>query len=194
MNILGGSIALLAMVSLLAGCSDGQRVGAAALANNTTIDVSSPDKALKSYWATRDAYLLAGRAIEADMLPRFQKIAESLERVMGAELAASVAPRARDVESFSRDIEEVKVESETRAVIMAVIKNSTPIPPGVQPTQRDEEERRDGHRYRYLLERDQRGWRVAEVWRWATYPRHDWEKMLPYSARRAVETSTYSGV
>ena len=100
----------------------------------------------------------------------------------------------RTFETFARDILEVKVESESRAVVVAVIKNTTPIPAGAEMTKYDEERRRDGERYRYILQRDSGSWRVAEIWEWETYPTPKWKKARPGDGKPSVPSLTYEGV
>ena len=115
-------------------------------------------------------------------------------------MVESVARTFADVESpsvtetFSRDILEVKVESDSRAVVVAVLKNTTPIPQGAEVTKFDEERRRDGERYKYVLFKDQSGWRVAEIWEWSAYPSPHWKKSRPGDGKPTVPSLTYDAL
>lgn len=155
------------------------------------LDLSSPDKALKSYWATRDE---VRRAIDRQ---------SNQETAFGSEIKALLlkvgAPEIFNFdhkavhETFSRDIEDVDVQSETRAVVVVRIKNITPIPAGAEVDEYDSKARENGERYRYVLEKTPAGWRVAEMWTWSVYPTEEWKKNRPTDGKPSVPTFTYEG-
>lgn len=155
------------------------------------LDLTSPDNALKSYWAAKDE---VRRAVDlkSDEETAFGKEVRSL-------LEKVAAPGIFDfnhrpvLETFSRDIEDVDVQSETRAVIIARIKNITPIPAGAEVDEYDKKARENGERYRYVLEKSAAGWRVAELWTWSTYPKEDWKKSRPSDGKPSVPTFTFEG-
>ena len=98
------------------------------------------------------------------------------------------------LESFIRDIVDVKIESESRAVIIANIKNSTPIPPGAELSKYQEQSRNEGDKYKYVLEKSQPGWQIAEIWDFKTYRSPPgWSKMVPGDGKPFVSSSTYEG-
>ena len=81
-------------------------------------------------------------------------------------------------DAYSRDIQEVKAESETRAVVFATIKNVTPIPQGAEPDESDKKYRADGFRFKYVLEKTSDGWKIAQVFKYRDYMRSDpWESV-----------------
>jgi hypothetical protein len=157
------------------------------------IDLSTPDKALKSYWAVRDENRqrreVTYSKIRGDLATEEKRLAD----VASSELWRRQVPSA--TETFTRDILDLKVESESRAVVAVNVRNSTPVPAGAELTKYDEERRRDGELYRYVLEKGQRGWQVAEIWKWETYPSPArFAKFLPRDSKPSVPSLTYDGI
>lgn len=161
---------------------------------NVPVDLATPDKALKSYWAVRDSI----RAKRSEMFAAAKEIYRASEVQMGAvsdaALAKTFATDLAEPETFSRDLMDVKVESESRAVIVAVIKNTTPIPAGAEMSKLDEKLRTEGERFRYVLEKSQADWRVSEIWEWSTYPSSGWKKMQPGDGKPRVSSFAYDGI
>ncbi len=159
-----------------------------------TLDLATPDKALKSYWAVRDS--VRAKAVELFVQNKegFQSAEAQMSAVVDGALAKTFSFDIPPIETFSRDLIDVKVESDSRAVIVVVIKNSTPIPAGAEMDKYDEERRRDGERYRYILEKNQEGWRVSEIWDWRTYPSNGWNKSHPRDGKPNVPSLTYDGI
>jgi hypothetical protein len=159
------------------------------------IDLSTPDKALKSYWAVKDSVDLRQRAVyeqmKAKLLAESKQIGDVTEGTLAKQLIGGDS--LAELETYSRDLLDVKVESESRAVIVAVIKNTTPVPAGAEMPEHAEERRRNGDRYRYVLEKTQTGWRVAEIWERETYPREDWKKSLPRPDKPRANWVTWGG-
>jgi len=138
-------------------------------------DGSSPDNFIKSWWAYMD-YTNAVR------------YAECLEAAVGAQVSArrkialeyfkqAVTPAAEATfpsdqsraascvhERVTRDISSVKVETETRSVILATLRNTTPVPPGVVASESDLEARQKGIELKYLLEKVDGKWRLAQIY------------------------------
>ena len=158
------------------------------------LDLATPDKALKSYWAVRDSVRSKQVELFTQNKEVYQSAAAQMSEVADGVLAKSFSFDIIPLEIFSRDLLDVKVESESRAVIIAVIKNSTPIPAGAEMSEFDEERRRDGERYRYILEKNQTGWRVSEVWEWSTYPSDAWKKIKPDDGKPHVPSLAYNGI
>lgn len=158
------------------------------------VDTSTPDKTLKSYWAVSDLVRNKKYEIYRQFFEKFTGADADMSAVTINALAKESAVNPGPLDTFSRDILEVKVESESRAVIIAVIKNSTPIPSGAELTSWDEKRRINGDRYRYILEKGQFGWRISEVWGWSIYPDPDWEKIRPSHGKLHVGTLTYEGM
>jgi hypothetical protein len=182
------------LLILLAACDSGKQPASDQAARAPTVDTSTPDRTLKSYWAVRDYVLQRERLLAVNALPQYESAEHLLDTVASAPVAASERRRPPPIETFSRDIVEVKVESESRAVALATIKNISPIPPGAEVSRFDEERRRDGERLRYVLEKEGSRWRVAEVWTWESYGTPGWKKALPVDGRPYVPVLVYGSL
>jgi hypothetical protein len=186
----------LILIALISACSRPAEPVTSAIPGVAIapIDLSTPDRAIKSYWAVRDKV----RHAHYEMLRRSIDVYRSAEKeigsVSGGALARSFAWDVIATPNFGRDILDVKVESESRAIVIAVIKNTTPLPAGAEVSKFDEERRRDGERYRYVLEKDASGWKVSEIWAWERYPRPDWKKNHPRDDKPYVPSMTHDGV
>lgn len=180
---------------IMISCSDKSTLSINESTINTSvkIDTTTPDKALKSYWDVRDATRVGMIVHFRQSIGEYRNFEKQLANITTDSLIKNLQLNIGRVETFSRDILEVKVESESRAVVLAVIKNTTPVPANAESTQSDEERRLNGERYRYILDRDQSGWRVAEIWEWATYPSPGWKKILPKEDKPSVPSLTYDG-
>lgn len=154
------------------------------------IDTSSPDNALKSWWRVLDHREQVNSAectrmiqSKPDYFALFARVAQEapLAQYTSVEVALC-AP-----ETFDREIQEVKSESETRSVIFAKIRNTSPIPAGADPSPDERKTRADGYRYKYLLEKTAAGWKVSAVYRFneinQKYKMGDaWEKIYASSS------------
>lgn len=69
-------------------------------------------------------------------------------------------------EVMAREIDEVKTESETRAIVFATIKNATPVPTGAVLDQIETKWRSSGFKFKYLIEKSEGQWKVAQVYRY----------------------------
>lgn len=149
------------------------------------IETGSPDSAVKSWWRVLDLK----EKIDTEECNQkkskekpsyaiyFPKVAQ--EDVLKTFVPKDVAC-LEDV--YERDIQEVKTESETRAIAFVKIKNITPIPLGAEPDEYDKQYRKDGFRFKYLLEKSSEGWKVSQVYKYdeinLKYLKKDpWEKL-----------------
>ena len=200
-KFLASSIALAAAV--LAGC--GQSTSSAPPSASTStqptppakvqIDLSTPDKALKSYWAVKDSVRSAGVELISKLDSEMKPYKKQVNAVTSEAIANSFFGEDNVFETFSRDIIKVDVESESRAVIFVVIRNTTAIPTGVKPSDDEEKRRRDGERYKYVVERDKTDWKVSEIWEWSKYfPENDWKKILPSDREKYAPSYTRVGI
>ncbi|MCX7173762.1 MAG: hypothetical protein NT159_07530 [Proteobacteria bacterium] len=190
------------VIMCLAGMTACTKTDSAAPATKSEItptvqlDLATPDKAIKSYWAVRDSVRINLHARGSDVDAIFRAAEVQLGAVTEGALLKRLSnvPDPQPPETFGRDIIDVKVESESRAVIVALIKNTTPVPAGAEVSKFEEQYRRDGERYKYVLEKSQAGWRVVEIWSWETYPKADWKKMHPGDGKPTVAALAYNGV
>ena len=192
------SACALTLAVVLAACSQSPAPDAASGKVVTeelpkpSVDQSTPDRALKSYFAIKD--YLDARQYELDRdergeaLQRWADFKPLVTRDIWRDLSSPGSPPNR----FSRDLKEVKVESESRAVIIVTIRNTTPIPAGAVPDKYDEKRRSEGELYRYIMEKQGADWQVAEVWNWEDY-KNDWVKRFPSDGLPHVPSLTYEG-
>lgn len=188
---------LAAVLSIaLAACGTEGTPGAGATRSSAPTvsvqtDLSTPDKAIKSYWSTVDAVRVAEHAFSADKRPEYEALNAPLMDLFTADVRASMDRGMDEPDTFSRDIISIDVETESRAVVVARIRNTSPIPQGAELTRYDEDARRNGDQYKYVLEQDDEEWRVAEIWEQRSYPEQHWEKLLPADPKPSVPTFTY---
>ena len=98
----------------------------------------------------------------------FKSIVEQERTLLGGD-ALEYARRLREkpltAHSQSYEIVEVKQETESRATIVAKLRNTTPIDSGTVVDQSDRKRRRDGETVRYVVERDSTGWRLVQAYK-----------------------------
>lgn len=129
-----------------------------------TPNLTSPDNAVKSWWALNDAIdkftyencRLATRGVDA-------RIAARVNLSSGNAKEYFQKPIECDLETFDRTIERASVETDTRAVVMANIKNVTQLPEGVRLNKYSEQYVKKGVSYKYVLTRESDKWYVDEV-------------------------------
>ena len=66
---------------------------------------------------------------------------------------------------FEREIREIKLETETRAIAFVKIRNVTPST--AAHTESQEESRLRGEEYKYLIERSKEGWKISQVYKYS---------------------------
>lgn len=175
--------------------SDVKSTGIPVLASKPVeIDITTPDRALKSYWKVQDQFRSEYHAHYKAQLPVLERFQAPVENVMTGTASSAAKEKLGALETFIRDIVDVKIESESRAVIIASIKNSTPIPAGAELSKLAEQMRSEGDKYKYVLEKSQPGWRIAEIWDYDKYiTTPDWRKTVPGDGKPPVSLSTYGG-
>jgi hypothetical protein len=159
------------------------------------LDTVSPDAAVKSWWQVRDLSLThdydhcktldtkTPRHLEMDGF--YAKVTDGivLKRL-------TVSTYVCRKESFSREILNVKMESETRAVVLAQIKNTTPLLPNSVLEDIQKIERFEGSKYKYVVERKNNIWKISgisEVAKGVEIPKYDDFEYV------SVPTSTFNG-
>jgi len=176
---------LLPVVALAAcGSHDSPSVGSAQTASaiqKVELQLGSPDQAVKTWWRIRD-FAEAESKANCEKLPRGDELRSTkYERAIytGTALAdLEPPPRTCSADSYNREIIEVKVESETRAIVLAHLKPTTPLPAGVTLTVGQAKDREEGTRYRYILEKVGKEWKIAQMYRYAEYRDDLWEPVF----------------
>lgn len=166
--------AVSVMVLAVSGCDqiDGklyERFQKANLEMEFEKDLSSPDNALKSWWHYLDA--VDKKSFEnCERYFANQSARESYYSGFSTgELLSIKASSVKEckLSTYSRMIQEVKQETETRAVALATIKNTTPS--AMTPTEDEKIDREKGATYRYLIEKDKGQWKISQVFKLSTY-------------------------
>ena len=190
---------VIVITALTLGCDPGARpqsVQAGKPAAAPTIDLSTPDRALKSYWAVLDWREVRTREIYAPTQSQrneLKVVADTFARTVTGNIIRPNYDKSDPPNLFIRDIKEVKVESESRAVIFAQIRNATPIPPELTPSADQAKRRDEGDTYRYVLEKVEADWRVSEIWQ-PEYSGRGWRKYWRSGpATPTVPTGTFGG-
>lgn len=126
---------------------------------------NTPDIALKSWWALIDAKdRFYSKRCDQPEAPAFVKYRDEILTGDTKDFFTRNQTSCA-ADTYGREIDEVKVESDSRATIFATIKNTTPLPQDVHLSDSDERSRSTGERYKYVLERSstQEGWKVSQV-------------------------------
>jgi hypothetical protein len=141
--------------------------GFAAPARAQTVDLSTPEAAVRSYWRMQDALDSVAASIVTGPAERdpFAATRQAYEQtVAGRAREVLAAPYVR--QTYAREVEAVDMAGPGRAQVMALIRNSTPLPPGTLLTNEQLELRNDGQQFRYLLEQDGDAWRITMIQIW----------------------------
>lgn len=129
-----------------------------------TPNLTSPDNAVKSWWALSDA--INKFQYEKCRLgnPSFEALRAARVNISSGDTKDYFQqPPKCHFETFDRTIERASVETDTRAVVMANIKNDTQLPEGVRLSKYSDEYVNKGVSYRYVLTRESDKWYVDEV-------------------------------
>lgn len=139
------------------------------------INLTSPDMAVKTWWRYKD-FVAAFNQKECEAVWRNPTDPiQYVPKIASGDVLRAIKEQACTLESFAREIEEVKIESETRAVVFARIKNITPVPSGAEPTELDKKWRAGGFKYKYVVEKTADGWKVTQAFG-ALGDSPDWQK------------------
>jgi hypothetical protein len=141
--------------------------GFAAPAGAQAVDLSSPEAALRSYWGMQDALDSIAAAMvtgPAESNP-FASMRQAYEQtVAGRAREMLAAPFVR--QTYAREVEAVDMAGASRALIMTVIRNTTPLAEGTNLTHEQQELRGEGQQFRYVLELADGSWRITQVQMW----------------------------
>lgn len=144
-------------------------IAAAAPVESLVVQSASPDQAVKTWWRYLDlveSHRSEGcRKYSTELPPAYLKY---LPQIADADVLASLTPKPRECipDVFTRDIDEVKTESETRAIVFGTIKNANPVPPGAQADEYDKKWRASGFKFKYLVEKTGGAWKISQVFRY----------------------------
>lgn len=189
-------IALLALS--IAGCSQNQDSATAKAPTPSevpklVVDASTPDRALKSYWQVKDAVRKLGHDWNVTAISDFQRLKSKAridnKKLMTSDVLAAHQEYDRPAQvqlkfiDYSREILEIKQDTESRATALVKVRNSTPISAAISLSDSDKKQRAEGEKFRYVLEKEEDGWKVAQVYKYVTYRsslngNEPWEKVF----------------
>jgi len=156
-----------------------------------TIDLSTPDKAIYSYWEyldyvrgvrrepeikryigftrTYDQYLTEIRPVEQPFLETFfarEALLAGLKRIQEPEpyfADLMIDPRKAVQVKYRRVIQKVKFESDTRAKVECTVYNVTPLDNLRQPLREEQKnDRKRGTDFVYTMEKFEDGWKIID--------------------------------
>lgn len=132
------------------------------------VDLSTPEAAVRSYWRMQDALdsvaasILTGPAGGDPFAPTRRAYEQTLA---GRAAEVLAAPYVR--QTYTRQVEAVDRAGPSRALVSALIHNTTPLPQGALLTHEQEELRTEGQQFRYLLELESGAWRITQIQQWS---------------------------
>jgi hypothetical protein len=90
--------------------------------------------------------------------------------------------RQSTFEEYSREIVDITLDTESRATADVKVRNSTPVAVGNVVTDSDKKRLEDGERFKYVLEKESDGWKVAQVYQFSDtnilLKRDSWNKVF----------------
>lgn len=148
-------------------------IGAMDAANN------SPDVTVKSWWRLRDASLSVRIETCNNDLNLAAAYFEKLSKLSSNDRYNS-SNCAFKVPAFDRQITKVEVQSDTRAIVTAQIRNISPPEEGATLTVEDKKVKDAGVPFQYLLEREdvKNGWQITKISSFSSYTK-DWQDIYP---------------
>lgn len=162
------------------------------------IENGSPDKAVKSWWLLRD--LVAEESLQFCQLATEQEQKSPARKFLSDIADGTALKRLTEKQHectptiLSRDIKTVQVETETRAIVIANIKDVSPIPAGGVPDEHDQKYRANGFNYKYLLEKGTGGWKIAQIYeqdRYSTGGGDPWKAVFEENTKIYVPAYLY---
>ncbi len=142
------------------------------------VNRNSPDMTVKSWWRVKDAsmavYLEECRERLKVEEPIFKKLSELSTPEIHSDRDCNNSP-----DTYDRNITNVDVQSDTRAVVTARIINTTPPDQGASLSDKDRKEKEAGDAYQYILERKDAasGWKIAQVMTMSSWSR-EWRSIF----------------
>ncbi len=176
-------VAVVAFLSLFAACSPTPTPQSSDVASSSSsatsvpeFDFRSPDSVVKSYWAglewmrENETFIWDKDAIKSSLGDYLVK----MDSLGTGDFKAYTQKMIRDIDAlgvrtgtkriYKFDIIEVRNESETRAVVIAKVKNVTPIPAVIKLTEDQQEDRDYGSDLKFVVEKTNDGWRLSQGW------------------------------
>jgi hypothetical protein len=198
------SVTIAFAALLITGCNQSQDAATSKVSASpkstapptVAIDVSTPDRALKSYWLAKDAFRKAKFVRDVAQLPELQKLKSEIgldtRKLMTSDVFSAHQEGTGQFSEYNREIVDIKQDTESRATAMVKIRNSTPISEGAIVSDSDKKLREKGENLKYVLEKEADGWKVAQVYKFdeffATYgdDKNPWRKVFMAPTERVI--------
>lgn len=205
---------LLLMIAalIISGCQPGQDGQSAkqifsqtaAKSRPSVIDISTPDKALKSYWQMKDFLRKADSdwrmAQDSEFIKARAEFNSDARKLMTGDVLSDYLEdeiKNWQLKQYDREIVDLKQDTESRATVIAKIRNSTPVPEGAIVTDSDLKKRKEGKKFKYVLEKEADGWRVSQVYEYDEFRiryegKDPWKKIFQTEkSQRSINTWVY---
>jgi hypothetical protein len=127
-------------------------------------DLSTPERALKSYWTLRE-WVRRTQSADPKSAATPLTMAEAMSAVTSPSMRDSFLTRPGAVDPLGWSLERIDQVSEQRAVATARIRNLARNPALVTPTPIELFEPNLDNQIEYVLHKDGAAWKVTEVWR-----------------------------
>lgn len=176
--------------ALLGGCDGAAESKAAAatrLAAFPTIDASTPEALVRTYWALEDwQQKSVATELRIVVSPELQKYFDARVALSGGDFRVVADKELKTIDNpfdppefhpvLAREIVTVKKESATRAVVVTKIVNVTPLPANIKLDEGDRVQRAYGEDVQYVVEKIGGEWRLMQAL-YRRYPdTEQWEK------------------
>ncbi len=127
-------------------------------------DLSTPERALKSYWTLREWLRRANSADPKPANPPLTAV-EVMSAVTAGGARDSYVNRPGVLDPLGWTLERIDQVSDTQALATARIRNLAQNPAAVTPTPIELFEPAKGNQMQYVLNKEGSVWKVSEVWR-----------------------------
>ena len=171
MNAALGRFLVCVCAWILTGCPSGAdgdaKKSAQQVPPQPATDISTPERAINSYWALRD-WLQTKEEIEwkrSRQRADASKVGEAMAQVTSGATLSSFKDKPPPGDQYERTLSKVTYENDTRANVLARIRVISRGASGITPTPIELFQSEVAGEIRYVLEKDQQGWKVVEVWR-----------------------------
>lgn len=143
------------------------------------LQMGSPDQTVKTWWKIRDVAEQDAQRQCKSGADHYKNGAEYryANQIVTGPAAINIQPADGHciLKSYKREIIEVKVESDTRAVVLARIKANTPIPQGQHLSEHEAKWREEGLGYKYILEKIGKDWKISQLYSLESGLREEWK-------------------
>lgn len=138
-------------------------------------DLSTPEKAIYSYQAFKN---WSNEVINAVSIKNYSeheakvapvKFAHFNDRTVQIFKQHDDYIHKNPADKYEFSIIEMKKETDTRVVAIVNIRNVTPIPSDVVPSENDIKQRADGFKFKFELELENSKWLISQITKWEEY-------------------------